>query len=64
MKNIGNTDRDIRVILGIVLLSLMIVLNGNIRFLGLLGLIPIITVLIGFCPLYRLLGIKTLKVKA
>lgn len=63
MKNIGNVDRIIRVIIGLGLLSLLLVLNGNVRFLGLLGLIPIITALIGFCPLYTLFGIKTSKKK-
>ena len=63
MKNIGNTDRVIRVILGLGLLSLFLVLNGNMRYLGLFGLIPIITALIGFCPLYTLFGIKTFKNK-
>lgn len=63
MKNVGNADRIIRVIIGLGLLSLLIILNGNMKFLGLLGLIPIITALIGFCPLYKLLGIKTLSKK-
>jgi Protein of unknown function (DUF2892). len=63
MKNIGNTDRIIRVIVGLGLLSLLVVLNGNARLWGLLGLIPLITAFIGFCPLYSLVGIKTLKRK-
>ena len=61
MKNIGNTDRVIRIIIGLGLLSLLLVLKGNIRFLGLIGLIPFLTATIGFCPLYALLGIKTCK---
>ncbi|HEY5584492.1 MAG TPA: DUF2892 domain-containing protein [Ruminiclostridium sp.] len=61
MKNIGKTDKIIRVIIGLGLLSLLLVLDGNIRFLGLLGLIPLITASIGFCPSYALFGIKTNK---
>lgn len=63
MKNVGNADRIIRVIIGLGLLSLLIILDGNMRYLGLLGLIPIITAIIGFCPLYKLIGVKTLSKK-
>lgn len=63
MKNVGNADRIIRVIIGLGLLSLLIILDGNMRYLGLLGLIPITTAIIGFCPLYKLIGLKTLSKK-
>ena len=63
MNNVGNADRIIRVIIGLGLLNLLIILNGNMRYLGLLGLIPIITAIIGFCPLYKLIGVKTLSKK-
>ena len=63
MKNIGNADRIIRVIIGLGLVSLLMVLNGNMRFLGLIGFIPLLTALISFCPLYKLFGIKTCKNK-
>ncbi len=52
MKNIGKIDKIIRIALGVILLSLIFLLEGNLRFLGLLGFIPIITALINFCPLY------------
>lgn len=61
MKNIGSTDKIIRVVLGIGLLSLLFILSGNIRLLGLIGLLPIITAFIGFCPLYIPFGISTNK---
>lgn len=57
--NIGTVDRGVRMLIGIVTLSLLFVLEGNARFLGLIGLIPIATVLVGYCPLYGLLGINT-----
>lgn len=63
MRNIGSSDRIIRVIIGLGLLSLLVVLNGNARFWGLLGLIPLITAFMGFCPLYTLFGIRTFKKK-
>lgn len=63
MKNVGGMDKVIRVILGLGLLSLFFILEGNLKYLGLIGLVPLITALIGFCPLYSIFGIKTCKIK-
>ncbi len=57
MINEGTIDRAIRIVLGLGLLSLVFV--GPHSPLGYLGLIPLATGLIGFCPLYRLLGVST-----
>ena len=53
-------DRAIRVILGLVLLSLVVV--GPHTLWGLVGLVPLLTGLVGSCPLYTLVGISTCKV--
>ena len=58
-QNVGNTDRWIRIVLGVVLLSLIVFLNGGIRWIGLIGLIPLLTGLFNFCPIYTLLKINT-----
>ena len=63
MKNIGNVDRIIRIIIGLGVLSLLLVLDGNVRFFGLIGIVPLFTSTIGFCPLYKLLGINTCSTK-
>lgn len=63
MKNVGNVDKIIRIIIGVVLLSLLFVLNGNIKYLGLIGIIPFLTAVFGYCPLYSMFGIKTCKIK-
>jgi hypothetical protein len=55
--NVGSLDRAFRVALGLVLLSLIVV--GPKTAWGLVGLIPLITGLVGWCPLYALLGIST-----
>ena len=55
--NEGLADRLIRVALGLVLLSLAFV--GPQTPWGYIGLIPLLTGIVGFCPLYRLLGINT-----
>ena len=58
--NVGATDKIIRIVAGIVLI-IMGILYSKIWII--IGLIPLITGLIGFCPLYTLLGINTCKVK-
>jgi DUF2892 family protein len=57
MTNEGSLDRSIRVALGIALLSLTVV--GPKSMLGLVGLVPLLTGVIGACPLYSVLGIRT-----
>ncbi|GAB4392878.1 MAG: DUF2892 domain-containing protein [Kiloniellaceae bacterium] len=56
-RNVGNLDRILRVILGVVLISLVFI--GPKTAWGWIGVIPLVTAFIGFCPAYRLLGICT-----
>jgi hypothetical protein len=57
MTNEGTIDRAVRIVLGLGLLSLAFV--GPQSPLGYIGLVPLATGLIGFCPFYKLLGINT-----
>ncbi len=57
MTNEGTIDRAIRIVLGLGLLSLAFV--GPQSPLGYIGLVPLLTGLIGFCPLYKLVGLST-----
>lgn len=57
MTNEGTLDRVVRIVLGIGLVSL--VFAGPQTPLGWIGVVPLATGLIGFCPLYRVLGIRT-----
>jgi phosphatidylglycerophosphate synthase len=59
MKNVGAADRAVRVVIGLVLIALVFV--GPKTPWGWIGLIPLLTGLISFCPLYRVLGIRTCK---
>jgi len=63
MKNVGQTDKWIRIILGIVLLSMFFFVEGNAKYFAILGIIPLYTGLSGNCMLYKLLGINTRKDK-
>jgi cadmium resistance protein CadD (predicted permease) len=59
-KNEGSVDRAVRVVLGLVLLALVFV--GPKTMLGLIGIVPLATGLVGFCPLYKILGLSTCPV--
>jgi hypothetical protein len=48
-----------RIVVGLALLSLIFLLDGSGRWLGLIGFVPLLTASFGFCLLYTLLGIST-----
>ena len=57
--NVGAADRFIRVVVGLALLSAIFLLDGKERWLGLIGIVPLLTAVVRFCPLYTVLGIRT-----
>ena len=59
--NEGTADRVTRIVVGLGLLSLTVV--GPETAWGLVGLIPLVTGLLGSCPAYTVLGIKTCPLK-
>jgi len=61
--NVGGVDKVLRIVVGLGLLSLIIVLEGNARWWGLAGLVPLLTGLINFCPLYPIFGFSTCSTK-
>jgi len=60
--NVGKTDKLLRIGAGIALLGLGA--SGVIGWWGLIGLVPLATGLLNWCPAYNLLGIKTCKTDA
>ena len=56
-QNVGGIDRIIRAIAGIVLISLVFV--GPKTAWGWIGVVPLLTAILGWCPPYSLLGIST-----
>ena len=60
-KNVGSADKIVRIVLGLGLLSLLFVLEAPMKYLGLIGLVPLATSLMGWCPLYTLIGVNTCK---
>ncbi len=51
-------DRIIRIVLGIILLSLLFT-DISLNKLGYIGILPLLTGLIGYCPLYSLFKVNT-----
>ena len=56
-RNLATLDRYLRILVGVVLLSLMFI--GPRTIFGLIGLVPLLTAVAGHCPIYSLLGIST-----
>lgn len=59
-KNLGAIDRTIRIIAGIGLLAIVFI--GPQTPWGYVGLIPLLTGIVGFCPAYCPLGLRTCRV--
>lgn len=55
--NVGGVDRILRIVVGLALLSLVFV--GPKTAWGWIGLVPLLTALIGFCPAYSIFGLST-----
>jgi len=55
-RNLGKTDRVIRIVLGLVIVALGLLFES---WWGLVGLIPLLTAAVRWCPAYRLLGLST-----
>lgn len=56
-KNIGGIERIVRIVAGLILIALSA--TGTVGLWGWLGLVPVATGLMGWCPPYSLLGINT-----
>lgn len=64
VKNVGGFDRVARIVVGLVLLSLLVVLDGGARWFGLIGLVPLFTGITQWCPAYVPFGISTCRTRA
>lgn len=57
--NIGDTERVVRIVVGLLLLAALLLAEGGARWLGLIGIVPLVTGAFGYCPLYVLFGFNT-----
>ncbi|MFA5521963.1 MAG: DUF2892 domain-containing protein [Castellaniella sp.] len=60
--NIGSTDRLLRIVVGLILIALAA--TGNLGWWAYIGVVPLVTGLFRFCPMYRLLGLSTCPIKS
>ena len=62
-SNVGGIDKVLRIVAGLALLSLVFILYGNARWWGLIGIVPLLTGSLGWCPAYTVVGLNTCPVK-
>ena len=60
--NEGKLDRAIRIVLGLALIAMVFI--GPQTLWGWIGAVPLLTGLIGYCPIYSVLGINTCAMKS
>lgn len=61
-SNVGGIDRILRIVIGLALIALT--LTGIIGVWGWIGVVPLLTAGMGFCPLYTVLGLSTCPMKS
>ena len=57
--NVGGIDQILRIVLGVVISTIGVIYNN---WWGLVGLIPLVTGTMSWCPLYNLVGLSGLKI--
>ena len=60
-KNVGGIDRILRIVVGAALIAWVLLASGPVW--AWIGIVPFLTGLFNFCPVYRLIGINTCQVK-
>ncbi|MCU7837439.1 MAG: DUF2892 domain-containing protein [gamma proteobacterium symbiont of Taylorina sp.] len=60
MKNVGGIDKNLRIVFGIMLIASTFFVPAM-SLWGWIGVVPLVTGLFNFCPLYPLLGLNTCK---
>ena len=59
--NVGGIDRTLRIVGGLALVALAA--TGTVGAWGWIGVVPLLTGVVGFCPVYPLLGLNTCSMK-
>ncbi len=58
-KNVGLIDRVLRVLVGAGLIAAALLVDHPYAWVGWIGVIPLLTGIVGFCPAYSLFGLRT-----
>ncbi|OWU83883.1 hypothetical protein ATO6_15815 [Oceanicola sp. 22II-s10i] len=63
-KNVGGLDRILRIVVGLALIAgFFLNTEASLRWVYLIGIIPLVTGLVGTCPIYSLFGFSTCPLK-
>jgi len=64
-SNVGGFDRIARIVVGLALIAFALLAPATIswKWIGWIGVVPLLTALVGFCPAYTLLGLNTCPMK-
>lgn len=62
-QNVGGIDRILRIVVGIAAIAFALLSSHELAVWGWIGVVPLATGLIGWCPAYLPFGLKTCKVK-
>lgn len=63
--NVGGIDKILRIVVGLALIAFALFAPATIgwKWIGWIGVVPLATALLGFCPAYAILGINTCPMK-
>ena len=63
-KNVGGIDRVLRIVVGAALILWALMGASPYHMWGWIGIVPLLTAIVGWCPPYALLGINTCGTKS
>lgn len=63
LKNVRDIDKVLKFVSGFTLLSILLWGDGSLKYLGLIGVVPIISAISDVCPLCLISGKKSCKIK-
>lgn len=62
-QNVGGIDRILRIVVGVAAIAFALFSQSEYAIWGFIGIVPLATGLIGWCPVYLPFGLKTCKIK-
>jgi hypothetical protein len=61
VHNVGTLDRVIRIVIGLGILSMLYLVESSARWWGLVGLVPLVSGIVSYCPFYHAAGVDTIE---
>lgn len=63
ITNVGVADRVARIVVGVALVAFALYGQADYAWIGWIGVVPLLTAALGWCPLYSMLGVRTCPMK-